>query len=127
MEGGHDIAVALALAGVTMLAMDISIYAVGRIGGGGSAVEVSAGRSGGKAIPVPDGASGPFPTNNGKGFQYGGGAGGKGLHSEVDRVRIMDPSPQNPGGSVSYMKGGQVVDQYTGQTFPPSDPRWYIP
>jgi hypothetical protein len=87
--------------------------------------------SDGTVIPVPEGATGPFPTQN-SGFQYNGGAGGNGLADNVTDVRIMDPNAQNPGGYVNYgtlqSNGGwQSVNPYSGQSIPPSDPWWHIP
>ncbi len=81
----------------------------------------------GVAIPVPDGAQGPNPVNNGKGFQFEDGAGGKGLDKRVTDVRIMDPRegkgsiPAYPDGYVVYGNAtGQAVDPYTGKTASPA-------
>lgn len=92
------------------------------------------GQENGPAIPVPDGATGPTPTANGKGFAYTGGKGGNGLDSRVENMRVMDPtkpsgpSPGYPNGYVNYSnKGGQAVNPYTGKTVAKSDPWWHIP
>ena len=74
--------------------------------------------SSGDVIPVPEGATGPFPTQS-PGFQFNGGAGGNGLAENVTDVRIMEPSPQNPTGYVNYGSqqpnaGWQSVNPYTG-------------
>ena len=87
--------------------------------------------SGGDAIPVPQGATGPVPTNS-PGFQFNGGAGGNGLAPNVTDVRIMEPNAQNPTGYVNYGSqqsngGWQSVNPYTGQSIPPSNPWWHIP
>jgi RHS repeat-associated protein len=89
---------------------------------------------GGDVIPVPDGAAGPSLTENGRGFEFTNGAGGKGLNGRVTEVRVMDPtgprgpSPGYPNGYVSYSNtAGQAVDPYTGRTVSPSDPWWHIP
>jgi len=83
----------------------------------------------GEAIPVPTGATGPYPTR-GPGFQYTGGAGGPGLDPAVSNVRIMDPTSRYPGGYVNYSNASvppQSVNPFTGQTIAPSDPMWHIP
>ena len=87
--------------------------------------------SGADVIPVPEGATGPFPTNS-PGFQFNGGAGGNGLASNVTDVRIMEPNAQNPTGYVNYGSaqtngGWQSVNPYTGQSISPSNPWWHIP
>ncbi|MGC2634908.1 MAG: RHS repeat-associated core domain-containing protein [Candidatus Cybelea sp.] len=87
--------------------------------------------SGGDVIPVPEGATGPFPTN-GPGIQFNGGAGGNGLAANVTDVRIMEANAENPTGYVNYgsqqVNGGwQSVDPYSGQSIPPSNPWWHIP
>lgn len=87
---------------------------------------------GGTAFPVPKGASGPFPAQSGKGFQFTGGSGGHGLSPRTTDVRIMDPVTtgkyQYPSGYGSYGNAaGQTVNPSTGQTIPKSDPLWHIP
>lgn len=80
----------------------------------------------GTAVPVPTGASGPTPTKS-SGVMYTGGAGGKGMDSRVDGVRIMDPN-KNQGRRVNYMNGaGQTVNPKTGRTIPNNDPSGHIP
>jgi len=91
---------------------------------------------GGTVFPVPEGATGPLPANNGLGFKYVGGNGGNGLAPNVAGVRFMDPtqpsgpSPGYPTGYGSYSNGAtptpQTVNPYTGQTIPKSDPWWHI-
>lgn len=89
--------------------------------------------SNGEAIIVPSGAVGPEPAWNGDGVQYTGGAGGNGLDSRVDNVRIMDPtcesasSPGYPGGYVNYTNSrGQSVHPFTGTTISKDSPWWHI-
>jgi hypothetical protein len=91
------------------------------------------GTENGDLIPVPSGATGPIPADNGAGFQYTGGSGGNGLDPRVTNVRVMDPtlpkppSPGYPNGYVSYSNAvGQTVNPYTGQTVSRSDPWWHI-
>ena len=88
----------------------------------------------GAVVPIPDGATGPIPANNGKGFQYAGGGGGKGLSPNISDVRIMDPtqpagkSPGYPNGYASYSNvHGQPANPYTGKPVKKSDPEWHIP
>ena len=52
--------------------------------------------SDGTAIPIPEGATGPYPTQS-PGFMFNGGAGGNGLADNVTDVRIMDPNAANSG------------------------------
>lgn len=87
----------------------------------------------GDAIPIPTGATGPYPTR-GVGFQFTGGSGGAGLSPRVSNVRIMEPttprgpSPGYPSGYVNYSNSlGQSVNPYTGRTIPPNDPMWHLP
>ena len=87
----------------------------------------------GDAIPIPQGAKGPAPARNGKGFTFlGGEGGGNGLHPRVDGVRVMDPTPPRapspgyPNGYVVYMKGNQAVDPYTGKMLAKHDKWWHI-
>jgi hypothetical protein len=98
--------------------------------GSGAAAPNFLGQEAGPAIPVPQGATGPSPTE-GPGFQYTGGSGGNGLDPSVSNVRVMDPTPQNPNGYVNYTNGAsptpQTVNPYTGQTVPSSSPWWHIP
>jgi RHS repeat-associated protein len=75
----------------------------------------------GTAYPVPEGASGPTPTNNGKGIQYTGGEGG--TNGQVSTMRVMDPrptigkAPAYPDGVIIYENPkGQAVNPYTGRT-----------
>ena len=91
------------------------------------------GTKNGDLIPVPDGAAGPTTAENGAGFQYTGGSGGKGLSPKVTTVRIMDPttpkppSPGYPNGYVSYSNAsGQTVHPYTGQTVARNSQWWHI-
>src|SRR6266852_3829581 len=90
--------------------------------------------SSGDVIPIPQGARGPLPAQNGRGFRYVGGSGGHGLDSRVAEVRIMapvpprGPSPGYPGGYVTYSNAvGQSVNPYTGRTIAQADPAWHIP
>jgi hypothetical protein len=77
----------------------------------------------GKAIVVPEGATGPVWVKNGKGFAYIGGKGGS--NEQVSVVRIMDPTeaklqgriPAYPKGYVKYENDiNQGVDYVTGKT-----------
>jgi RHS repeat-associated protein len=105
--------------------------------GGGGRTPSFLGQENGPAIPIPEGASGPTPTPNGKGFMYNGGNGGNGLSPKVCNVRIMDPtapqgpSPGYPNGYVNYGNGNsptpQSVNPYTGQTVGKGSPWWHIP
>jgi RHS repeat-associated protein len=80
----------------------------------------------GNVVAVPDGATGPFPADNGAGIKFTGGAGGSGLAPSVSGVRFMDPTAQNPGGYYSYFNGtNQTVDPYSGTPLRPSDPGWH--
>jgi hypothetical protein len=80
----------------------------------------------GQVIPVPQGATGPTPTES-SGFKFTGGSGGYGLDSRVTGVRIMDPNV-NQGARISYMNAsGQTVDPATGRTVSYSDPVAHIP
>jgi len=87
----------------------------------------------GETIVVPDGAVGPSPVTNGKGFQFTGGSGGHGLDPSVTSVRIMDPATTGPytypNGYVSYLNGAvprpQTVNPFTGQTVGKADPWWH--
>jgi hypothetical protein len=88
--------------------------------------------SGGDTIVIPEGAQGPFPTQNGGGVRYEGGSGGNGLHPSVTSVRIMDPTDQYPSGYVNYYKmleegGYQTLNPFTGQSITKSNPWWHIP
>jgi RHS repeat-associated protein len=87
----------------------------------------------GDTIAIPDGSEGPFLADNGKGFKYINGQGGKGLSSEVSGVRIMDPtnpnspSPGYPNGYESYFNdNGNTIHPYTGNPIPRSSPWWHI-
>jgi hypothetical protein len=76
----------------------------------------------GEAIPVPSGATGPYPTRA-PGFQYLEGSGGPGLDARVTGVRVMDANA-NQGPRAVYMnRTGQTVDPATGRTLPNKDPR----
>jgi RHS repeat-associated protein len=84
----------------------------------------------GEAVIVPEGASGPFPTRNGRGVQFTGGAGGRGLESSVSSVRIMDPVTTGqypyPNGYVSYANSrGQAVNPFNGETVGKASPWWH--
>jgi len=84
-----------------------------------------------EVIPVPQGANGPYPTQN-PGIQFNGGSGGNGLAGNVTDMRIMDPTTQYPGGYVNYGSlqengGWQSVNPYTGQPISQSNPWWHIP
>jgi hypothetical protein len=97
----------------------------------------------GEVFPVPHGAFGPIPANNGQGIQFTGGSGGLGLYPnvwgpgtypEISGMRIMNPtqargpSPGYPGGYISYWNTvGQTVNPLTGQDVPPANPWWHIP
>jgi hypothetical protein len=92
---------------------------------------------GGETIIVPEGATGPRPVDNGKGFQFQGGSGGHGLDPRTSGVRIMDPtepnqaSPGYPNGYASYNNNSQpkkqTVNPYTGRTIAKNDPWWHLP
>lgn len=87
--------------------------------------------SSGDVIPVPEGASGPFPTGN-PGFQFNDGLGGNGLADNVTDVRIMKTNLKNPSGYVNYGSlqkngGWQSVNPYTGRPIQRSDRWWHIP
>uniref|UniRef100_UPI000685A2B2 hypothetical protein n=1 Tax=Effusibacillus pohliae TaxID=232270 RepID=UPI000685A2B2 len=84
---------------------------------------------GGTAVPVPKGATGPGPVNNGKGFSYTGGSGGHSFDKRVTGVRIMDPTNRYPNGYAVYMnKTGQTVNPFTGRTTQgKADPWGHIP
>jgi RHS repeat-associated protein len=97
----------------------------------GAAAPSFLGQESGPAIPVPKGATGPYPTDS-PGIQYNGGSGGNGLAGNVTDVRVMDPTPSNPNGYVNYGSqqangGWQSVNPYTGQAVPPSSPWWHMP
>ena len=83
----------------------------------------------GEVVPVPEGAVGPTMVDSGKGFQFTGGSGGRGLDPRVTDVRIMDPVTSGkytyPDGYVSYSNGAtppQTVNPWTGQTVANADP-----
>ncbi|WP_198949148.1 RHS repeat-associated core domain-containing protein [Lottiidibacillus patelloidae] len=81
----------------------------------------------GTAIPVPKGAKGPGPVENGLGFLYKGGSGGNVLNNAVKGVRIMEPTWRYPTGYASYFnKSNQAVNPITGRTIGKSDPWWHI-
>jgi hypothetical protein len=85
------------------------------------------GQESGPSISVPEGATGPTPTQS-PGVQYNGGNGGNGLSGNVTDVRIMD----GKGGYVNYGSrqangGWQSVNPYTGKAISPSDAWWHIP
>jgi hypothetical protein len=134
-------------AGALSTALDLAAAAWEAGTSGASLLDVLAGEAGsipagqaapdflgqetGPAIPVPEGATGPYQTVN-PGFQYNGGAGGNGLADNVTDVRIMDPNAQRPTGYVNYGSaqsngGWQSVNPYTGQSVPQSSPWWHIP
>jgi hypothetical protein len=82
--------------------------------------------------PVPNGATGPDPADNGRGMQFQGGSGGNGMDPRTSGFRYMDPVTsgqyQYPNGYGSYNNAsGQTVNPYTGQTVAPSNPMWHIP
>jgi len=80
----------------------------------------------GESIPIPDGATGPSPTEA-PGMQYQGGAGGKGMDERVSGVRIMDAN-ENQGPRVSYNNASeQKVNPATGRTVSNDDPSAHIP
>ncbi|MEA5011863.1 MAG: hypothetical protein VB100_09120, partial [Angelakisella sp.] len=88
---------------------------------------------GGDNIIIPKGATGPMPTNNGKGFIFEGGSGGHGLDSRVTSVRIMGPtlpnhaSPGYPGGYVVYMNSTEQRVDFLGHTVAKSSYFGHIP
>jgi hypothetical protein len=107
-------------------AIDAEAFATEEAGGGPSFIT----NGNGESVPVPEGATGPQPTANGKGFQFSGGSGGNGLNSNVFGVRIMDPATSGgfsyPNGYVSYFnESNQTVDPFNGQTIGRSDPFWH--
>ena len=76
---------------------------------------------GGQVFPVPEGATGPKPVENGKGIMYSGGSGGE--NGQVNSVRFMDPVPARgkasayPNGYAVYENiNGQAVNPYSGRT-----------
>jgi len=86
----------------------------------------------GMCMPVPSG-SGLIPVINqsgritGQAFS-GGTGGGPGLDPAVTQLRMMNPTPQYPGGYGVYMNAtGQGVSPLSGQTLPPADPLRHIP
>ena len=86
----------------------------------------------GTTYPVPNGATGPDPADNGRGMQFQGGSGGNGMDPRTSGFRYMDPVTsgqyQYPNGYGSYNNAsGQTVNPYTGQTVAPSNPMWHIP
>ncbi len=109
----------------------------GGAGGGGGPTPPSPNfvvTPGGDAVIVPEGAEGPIPTDNGRGFQFVDGSGGSGLHAATSNVRIMDPteprgpSPGYPNGYANYQNGNnQTVNPFSGRTLPPSDPWAHMP
>jgi RHS repeat-associated protein len=86
----------------------------------------------GTVYPVPEGATGPEPTRNGRGMQFQGGSGGNGLSPRTTGFRFMDPvtsgSYQYPNGYGSYNNSnGQAVNPYTGSAnISKTDPMWHI-
>lgn len=86
----------------------------------------------GTAYPVPNGATGPEPANNGQGMQFQGGSGGNGLDPRTSGFRFMDPvtsgNYQYPDGYGSYNNANdQTVNPYTGSpNISKSDPLWHI-
>jgi hypothetical protein len=85
----------------------------------------------GDVFPIPNGATGPMPVNNGKGFKYVDGSGGNGLNKATTDFRFMDPVTSGkykyPNGYGSYNNAaGQTVNPLTGQTISPSNPWWHI-
>ena len=86
----------------------------------------------GDVLPVPDGAEGPVPADSGKGIQFNGGSGGRGLAPGTSGVRIMDPVTsgpyQYPNGYASYFNdSGQTVNPFTGRTISNLDPFAHLP
>ena len=65
------------------------------------------------------------------GHAFAGGTGsGLGLGRDVTQLRLMNPTPQYPGGYGVYMNSQvppQGVNPFTGQTLPTSDPMRHIP
>jgi RHS repeat-associated protein len=86
---------------------------------------------GGDVILVPKGATFTPVINDAgdvTGVGYTGGSGENGLDPKVAGVRIMDPTPQNPNGYVTYQNSaGQGVNPNTGRTISNSDPMRHIP
>jgi RHS repeat-associated protein len=75
----------------------------------------------GDVIPIPGGATGPYPTNA-PGMWYRGGSGGPGFNSRTTDVRIMRGN-SNQGPRAVYMnQSGQTVSPFTGRTVPYSHP-----
>jgi RHS repeat-associated protein len=86
---------------------------------------------GGTVFPVPQGATGPYITNNGLGMQYQGGMGGYSLDPRVTGFRYSSPTTTGrypyPQGRGTYNNiTGQAVNPLSGQTIPPSDPWAHI-
>jgi RHS repeat-associated protein len=91
------------------------------------------GQVSGPSIVVPQGTIGPLPTDNLKGVQYSGGAGGPGLNGRVSGLRIMDPTPPRPpspgypaGNATYFNASGQAVNPFTGRVLERADPWWHI-
>jgi hypothetical protein len=86
----------------------------------------------GEIIAVPEGAVGPTMVRTGKGIEFTGGSGGRGLDPRVTSVRVMDPVTTGkypyPNGYVSYSNAAeQAVNPVTGGTVSKTDPWWHIP
>ncbi|TGD57853.1 RHS repeat domain-containing protein, partial [Flavobacterium humi] len=86
--------------------------------------------TGGDAIPIPEGATGPTQPMRGTGMVYQGGSGGFGMDPRTTGVRIMDANA-NQGSRVNYMNNAtptpQTVNPATGRPISNSDPAGHIP
>jgi hypothetical protein len=81
--------------------------------------------SGGTAIPVPEGATGPRPTRA-PGFQFTEGTGGgRGLDARVTGVRVMDANATQGRRAVFMNQGGQAVNPSTGRPAAKNDPNYH--
>jgi RHS repeat-associated protein len=115
--------------GVGRVAIRAGLRAAARRGAAKAGEEARTGFIGfeeGPAAVVPRGAEGPLPTS-GPGFQFRGGAGGRGLDERITGVRIMDETAQH-GRRVVYMnKEDQSVNPLTGQAVSKKSPWAHLP
>ena len=86
--------------------------------------------TGGDAISIPNGATGPTAPMRGSGMVYQGGSGGPGMSPNTTGVRIMDANA-NQGARVNYMNNAtptaQTVNPATGRVISNKDPAGHIP
>jgi len=86
----------------------------------------------GTVLPIPEGAEGPVPLPNGRGYRYEGGSGGYEFDPKTAGLRIMDPTTTGkypyPYGYATYEnKTTQGVDPFTGKTISDDNPLRHIP